>query len=537
MMLNLLPSNMEKRYAIAGSAIGALAPMAWTSGSLPSGTHLIDLVSAVALSPTLVGATFVSSLALGYLAARAGRRLDELRAKLDEERVQIDRLHHTAYHDALTGLGNRHALGNDAASLIARKEPARRHAVVMLLDLDRFKFINDTMGHYAGDEVLLALTRRLRGFCGDSAKVYRLGGDEFVILMEGMPTEAEVDGFAKAMAKAVFRPVAYGGTEIDTSGSIGISWLVPEENGLSTALKRADLALYHAKETVGASHRFFTAEMDRDYQLRREMEATMRDGIAAGAFRIEYQPIVETGGLVPTAFAARLRWTHPVHGDVAPDVFMPLARETGLIALIDRWTLKAAIADVATWPDNLSIAVRLSPEHLGSPGFVAQFAADLERAGVEPGRIILDIEAETAGARASRGFAATVRALHALGVVITASDYVGGQFEFQMSGRPPIDLWRIDLSSLVKIQGGRPDRTLASIVVDLAKSLGVRIRFEGIDNDDDLDFVRVFAGVEAQGRFSGAGMGAAQAASFARAMHRVADRLVRPMEVKRAVNG
>jgi|GEM_PF-782844 diguanylate cyclase (GGDEF) domain len=536
MMLNLLPPNMERRYAIAGSAIGALAPMAWTSGSLPSGAHLYDLFSVIALSPTLGATTLLSSLTLGYLAARAGRRLDDLRAKLEEERVRITRLHHTAFHDALTGLSNRYALGEDVAALVARKEAARRHAVVMLLDLDRFKFINDTMGHYAGDEVLLALTRRLKAYCGERARVYRLGGDEFVILMEGMPAEAEVDAFAAEMARAVFRPVPYGATEIATSGSIGISWLVPEENCLSTALKRADLALYHAKETPGASHRFFTAEMENDYRLRREMETAMREGIGTGAFRIEYQPIVETRGLVPTAFSARLRWTHPVYGDVSPDMFLPLAREIGLIALIDRWLLKQAIADVAGWPQATGIAVRLSCEELASACFATRFAEDVRAAGIDPRRFIVDIVGEALEPRAARGLSATVKALRALGVRVSASDHVGGQLDLQSNGRPQVDTWRIDLASLTKEPGERPDRALTAIVVDLARSLGVGIRFEGVDSDEDLAFVRAYEDVEAEGRFSGAGMGAAQAASFARAMHRVADKVTRPQEEKRAVN-
>lgn len=535
MMLNLLPPNMERRYAIAGSAIGALAPMAWTSGNLPSGARLIDLVSLFALNPMLVATTALSSLTLGYLAARAGRRLDEMRARLEEERVRVTRLHHTAFHDALTGLGNRHALGNDVATLISTIDPGKRQAAVMLLDLDRFKFINDTMGHNAGDEVLLALTRRLTAHCGGRARVYRLGGDEFVILIADAPGENEIDLFASDLARAVFRPVPYAGREIETSGSIGISWLAPEENCLSAALKRADLALYHAKETAGASHRFFTAEMDRDYRLKREMETTMRDSIGNGALRMEYQPIVETSGLVPTAFAARLRWAHPDHGDVSAEMLLTLARESGLITLIDRWVLSQAIADVATWPESTAIAVRVSPEYLSSPGFAQAFAADLGKAGVDPRRFILDIEADAINPRAGRGITPAVTALHALGVVITANDYVGGQLELQMNGRPPVDVWRIDLASLARTGGQRPDRTLTGIVVDLARSLGLRIRFEGVDSDDELAFVRGFAGVEAQGHFSGAGMGAVQAASFARAMHRVADRLTRPVEALRAV--
>jgi len=523
MKLNMFLPTMEKRYAIAGSAIGALTPVAFAAGSLFGGSGLFSLFSSVAVSSLLIGATLVSVAGLGLTAAHAGREHDRANKMLTAERMGIAQLYHTAYHDALTGLGNRHALGRDFSSLLDRNSDVDNNGMLMLLDLDRFKYINDTLGHSAGDEVLMALTRRLRSGCGPGFRLYRLGGDEFVILCEDQLTVEAVDNFAAELASNVFCPVQYTGYDIDTSGSIGITF-IKNQDDLSDVLKRADLALYNAKDVTGVSHSFFTNEMDREYKLRRAMEKDLRAGIADGGLRVAYQPIMKSNSLTPCAFSAQVCWKHPDHGEVAPELLLSLAQHTDINSLIDRWMIGAVIDDLANWSDQVQVAIPLSSEEIGRPGFASQFAERLAMAGVKPERFVFDIDFGLLSVRSvhhARDNLATVRAM---GVKVSTSDYIGDAIDLNKDVRTQVDDWRLDLARLRLSEDSPPNTEVASNLVSLAEAVGRPVRFVGVANDADLAFVAKFTDCMAQGDFSGARMSGNQVAAYVNNMASVEGR-------------
>lgn len=271
MMFDMVLPNLRRRYAIAGSVFGALVPAAFCCGRMPVGSTFVDHLSNLFLDPCHLAVTLACAAAAGMVSARAGRKFDRIGRLLVAERAGIAELYHTAYHDALTGLGNRHALHRDLGALPGLGSDGAVAGVLMLIDLDRFKRINDTMGHAAGDEVLVVLARRIRKVAAAGTRIYRLGGDEFVILSEGPQERTAVEAWAGRLAANVFRPVPYSGVEIETSGSIGITFLGSEECHLSTALNRADLAMYAAKATAGPAHRFYADELERDAQSRRRV--------------------------------------------------------------------------------------------------------------------------------------------------------------------------------------------------------------------------------------------------------------------------
>jgi predicted signal transduction protein with EAL and GGDEF domain len=224
-------------------------------------------------------------------------------------------------------------------------------------------------------------------------RAYRLGGDEFVVLWENAPCDAAISRFCCGLEATVFRPVNCGEGALDTAGSIGISCTDQREFVLSDMLKHADLALYRAKETAGVSHAFFSDDMDSDYRLRRDLEADMRAGLTSGGFGIDYLPVHDVQSMQPSGFSAQLKWTHPVHGNVAPKLFMPVAEESGLVVMIGKWMLAEALLAAQSWGRNREVIVPVSLAQLSDPGFSDLVATLLKDTGVAAQRLVLDVRA------------------------------------------------------------------------------------------------------------------------------------------------
>jgi len=487
-MLNSFLPNKEQRYAIAGSAVGAMAPVMMFAGDITTNPGLMRIAEQLSHNP-LYSAVFLAPLVLGWVFSAEGRRQDRMAAELVRERAAIEKLTHTAFHDALTGLPNRHALNQDISAILSADQAGPRLPVILLLDLDRFKFINDSMGHDAGDEVLMALTRRLRGVCGASRKIYRLGGDEFVIFWNGAPTRADVERFAGDLAETVFQPVAYAGSEIATGGSVGITFMTCDDATMSGILKRADLALYQAKEVQGNSHCFFTAAMDKDFRLRRGMENAMRAGLGTAAFRLDYQPVIEAATLAATTFQVKIRWSHPTHGDVAPEVFLPMAEKTGLIVLVGQWMLRQALSDAARWPASVGLHVDISAQQLTQPGFVNDLAALLAQFDIAPKRLTLGIAADALHAGHIRQTRLELHRLRSTGIVLALRDFGTGEVSLKSLRLAMLDQVQIDLGVLRSACGQRLEASLAKPMTELAASLGLPVVFDGVDTAADLEFV------------------------------------------------
>ncbi len=505
MMLNIFPSSMEKRYAIAGSMIGALTSLACLSAGLPTGHGFLSFFDSLANSPVLNGAIVACTLGFGYVAARAGRRLDEAERLLSAERSGVVELYHLAYHDALTGLGNRHALKRDTATL-AGTDANGTLAALILIDLDRFKEINDTLGHDAGDAVLSALAKRLRAACDFDCRAYRLGGDEFVILAEGEHSPSDIEGFVQLLQAKVFKPVKHAGTEMETSGSLGISFLHGGDDTLSAALKRADLALYRAKERGDARHAFHVGPTDEGETSPHGSQRILRRAIEQGQLGVEYRPVWQSGTLKPRGFSAELLWIGCEAG--ARD------RSDGLEIAMEEWLVETVMRDMADWPAHLCVALSLSMRTISRRGFANRLGDRIAQAGLTPERFALEVDFRALGRASGEGAEDNIAALRAIGVRIVSTDLVSGAFDIARAANSPVDCWRIDAARLRRTAASRAESQVVDAVADFAAAVGFELWFEA-RSDEDLAFAALFPNAAVSGWPAETAMTAIQAVGYA----------------------
>jgi diguanylate cyclase (GGDEF)-like protein len=512
MMLNPYLPNRFRRYAFAGLAIGLLTALALYAGESLAGVSSIQAVMRAADFPFSIALLSVPTGFALILALAFGLMQSHLSRQLSSERAAAQTLRQAANHDSLTGLRNRRALGEDVAILLAdTKDPGTRLAL-LLFDLDRFKFINDTLGHGVGDTVLKALGLRIGVACNSAQRAYRLGGDEFLVLWENAPCDAAISEFCRGLEATVFRPVDCADSALETAGSIGISCADQGDFVLSDMLKRADLALYRAKETPGVSHAFFSADMDSDYRLRRELEADMRSGLTSGAFGIEYLPVYEAQSMQPTGFSAKLKWTHPVHGDVAPTKFMPVAEESGLVVMIGKWMLAEALLAAQSWGRSGEIIVPVSKAQLSDPGFSCLVETLLKDTGVEAQRLVLDVRAR-AVPEDDLVAMATIARLRSAGVRIAVSDFSAGIAGLAMSRPHPVDRVRLDLAHIKAIAGQERCAVMLGLFVQLARTVNTQVTLTGVDGPTDVESAIAAGVLEVEGRFAGPSLSARKASA------------------------
>lgn len=476
------------------------------------------------MSLTLISALWLAAtaapIALG-LAAGLGRRNARLALQTGRQRAEVERFRKAAYHDSLTGVRNRHALIEDLDEIVGRAIGQPAAMTLLLFDLDRFKFVNDTMGHAAGDAVLKTLAERLQGHSSAVRRVYRLGGDEFVILWEGSHSEGEIGRFCEEFAASVFRPVIYGDAPIDIFGSIGIAQADGGVPVLSDLLKRADMALYHAKSKPGASYCFFTDDMDSDCRRRRRLETAMRAAVALGAFELDYLPVLKAATLSPSGFKARLRWTHPDLGDVSPKALMQLAEDSGLIVLIGKWMLRQALSDAGRWDFRAEITLPVSALQLQDPGFAFLALTTLKDEGVAPERLVIDVRSNAAIGQCPIALT-NLEKLRGGGVQIAVSEFAASVAGLSM-GRPyPVDRVRLNLESIKAIAGETRMPQVLNLFLQLAAAVDTAVTLTGIESDDDLQRACAAGAEEVQGGIAGAPLSAERAREFFASMVRQA---------------
>jgi len=520
MMLNSYVPNACKRYAIAGLAIAMVAPLVAIVGDLLAGADLARAGMNALVSPFGLAAIAAPLAITGFIAG-LGHRHDRLVRQLRSERAATEQLRKAAYHDSLTGLRNRHALSEDVDRILARKAAGSSSLALLLFDLDRFKFINDTLGHAAGDAVLKALGSRLQAYCRAGQRVYRLGGDEFVVLWEGSPDRETVSGFCDGLGRAVFRPVDCPGGSVDTAGSVGVALSNGGATTLSDLLKHADLALYDAKGDPEVNYRYFTKNMDADFRRRHQLENDMREGIANGAFHVDYHPVVKADTLSPTGFTARLRWNHPEHGAIAQEGFMPLAETRGLIVPIGNWMLERGLSDAAGWQQQLEITVPVSGVQLRDPEFAAFVLQALEATRISPRRLVCDVQ-PNATSTDSQIVLANLERLRENGVQIVVSELAASIAGLSMTRAFPVDRVRLDLRSIKALAGEKRLSQMLTLFMQLASTVETPVTLIGVDSAEDLQCAAAAGAVEVQGGFAGAWHGAGKTTSFLTSMDSLA---------------
>jgi diguanylate cyclase (GGDEF)-like protein len=409
-------------------------------------------------------------------------------AAVEGMRRAFDDAVHQATHDSLTGLPNRSLVLDRLDQALARAQRTGGRVTVLFTDLDRFKVVNDSFGHSAGDGVLLCVSERLRAAVRPHDTVGRLAGDEFVVVCEDL-TDREAVDVAGRVASAVAEPILLGGRESVITASIGIAHAEPGTRA-EDMLRDSDVAMYRAKELGRSRIELFDADMRRRMIDRLEMEQSLRRAIAAGELRLDYQPLVSFDGWKVIAAEALVRWNHPERGVVAPAEFIPLAEESGLILPLGRWVLGEACRQLAVWraagrPD-LRVTVNLSARQFADPDLIGAVAEALARAGLPPGALWLEIT-ESVLMEEAEATAETLRALKRLGVHLAVDDFGTGYSSLGYLKRFPVDLLKIDRTFIDGLGTDPDDGAIVLAIVSLARALRLDVVAEGVESPGQLD--------------------------------------------------
>ncbi|MDX6697158.1 MAG: hypothetical protein QOE65_555 [Solirubrobacteraceae bacterium] len=393
---------------------------------------------------------------------------------------------HQAFHDALTGLPNRALLVDRLDQGLKRAHRTRAPLAVLFLDLDRFKMVNDSLGHAAGDELLVAVAERLSECIRPGDTASRFGGDEFAVLLEDVGDQASAERAAMRILFALEAPFQISGREVFVTASIGIAM---GHSTVDDPIRNADLAMYRAKASGKGRYEVFEPAMHTAVMERVEMEADLQRAVERDELVLDYQPIVDLESGDVRCVEALVRWRHPERGLVPPNSFIPLAEDTQLMPQLGRWVLRAACAQGAAWladrpgDEDFGVCVNLSGRQLQAPGMVEDVNAALERAGLDPRRLVLEIT-ETVLMHDIEATILKLKQLKSLGVSLAVDDFGTGYSSLQYLRRFPIDILKIDKAFVDDIDGADADSTLARAIIDLGESFSLRVIAEGIERDE-----------------------------------------------------
>jgi len=404
-----------------------------------------------------------------------------------------------AQYDSLTGLANRHRMATRLASTLAAFKAAKRSCALLMLDLDRFKQVNDTLGHPAGDELLSQVAQRLQRIVGAPAEIGRLGGDEFQIIFPDTDDRGKLGEIAKRIIQMISQPYSTEGSRAIIGTSVGIAIAPYDGIEPDELVKAADLALYSAKAGGRGQYRFYSNDLKESAHKRREIEEDLRDALDRGELEMCYQPVVRAADDIVTGFEALMRWNHPERGLISPGVFIPIAEDTDLIDMLGEWALRQACADAAQWPAGLRVAVNVSAHQFSSDNLPGLVAEALASAGLKPHQLELEItesvfmgDADTVDEMFTR--------LKKLGVKLSLDDFGTGYSSLGYLRRASFDKIKVDQSF---VRGcTEPDNANAAIIsaiVSLARALDMETTAEGVEAMDELQLIRQLGALNVQG--------------------------------------
>ena len=415
---------------------------------------------------------------------------------ISERRRIEDRVAYLAHHDALTDLPNR-------VLFRERLEESLRECqalAVLVLDLDRFKEVNDTLGHAIGDALLRSVAARLRTCVRSTDTVARTGGDEFAIIETSVTSPAAAAALAKRIHAALTAPFDLEGHSVVVGTSIGIALAPQDAIEPLLLMKNADLALYRAKSESRGVYRFFEPGMDQRMQARRNLERDLRFGLLRNEFELYYQPLVNLETNAIAGFEALMRWNQPERGRVSPGDFIPLAEETGLIIPMGEWALRQACIEAATWPNGMKVAVNVSVAQFKSRNLVSAVIGALAASGLSPHRLEMEIT-ESVMLHGSDSALATLRQLHQLGVRISLDDFGTGYSSLSYLRSFPFDKIKIDRSFVSDMTSEEGSFAIVRAISRLGLSLGIETTAEGVETKEQLDRVKAEGCTEMQGYY------------------------------------
>jgi diguanylate cyclase (GGDEF)-like protein len=410
-----------------------------------------------------------------------------------ERRQAEAKIIHMARHDALTNLPNRVLFKDQMEEALTRGD----EIAVMFLDLDRFKGVNDSLGHPVGDALLCAVTERLQRVVPAGATVARFGGDEFAVVHSNI-SPSDTRDLAARVIDTLVEPFDVHGHQVIIGTSIGIAMAPADGNESDQLLRNADMALYRAKADGRGTYHFFQPEMDAQMQERRKLELDLRKALLAEQFELYYQPLVEAASGEISGFEALIRWNHPERGLVTPDSFIPVAEEIGLIVPLGDWVLKQACREAAAWPGKLTVAVNLSAVQFRSPALSLSVVSALGQSGLAASRLELEIT-ESVLLQDDRSVLDALHQFRELGVRICMDDFGTGYSSLSYLRSFPFDKIKIDRSFIRELGKGNDAVAIVRAVLELGSSLGMTTTAEGVETEEQVEILRAEGCMQLQG--------------------------------------
>lgn len=451
--------------------------------------------------------------------------LRSMQYSIERKRYQVQ-LEHQANYDALTALPNRNLLHDRLRQAVYTQRQPRPMAVVFI-DLDHFKFVNDSLGHGTGDKLLKCMADRLRSVLREGDTVARLGGDEFVVVVNDQSNEELVFRTVQRMSAKLGEPLVIDGHELTVTCSAGIALYPQDGADVETLLRNADAAMYRAKEHGRNNFQFYTSEMNERISERLTLESALRRALERNEFLLNYQQKFDLASGAPCGAEALVRWHHPELGFLRPERFIPLAEETGLILPIGEWVIREACRQVRAWRDAGldpgTVSVNLSARQFRQDGLVRSVSRILEDTGIDPRHLEIELTESTVMHNVATGIA-TLHGLKSLGLAVSVDDFGTGYSSLSYLKDLPIDVLKIDRSFVRDIGSGEgpDDGVLAQAIISLGHSLHLCVIAEGIETEQQLRFLKRHGCDQGQGFFYGEPLPAAAFASLLEAARRKA---------------
>ncbi|ORJ60261.1 putative bifunctional diguanylate cyclase/phosphodiesterase [Geothermobacter hydrogeniphilus] len=432
----------------------------------------------------------VFAAADGSPAGLVGAMLDITDRKQVEQEIE-----ELAYHDNLTGLANRSFFKQRLTEALTQAAISEQQLALLFLDLDRFKYINDTIGHAGGDRLLQLVAERLSCLIPAGGTLARLGGDEFVIMLTDVHNRNELEHFGNTLLKTLEKPFLLAGKQLHVSTSIGIARYPADGKDSSSLLKHADMAMYAAKEQGRNNLCFYRKRMTRQAAQRRDMETRLRQALDQGEFALVYQPQIDDRNGRIRGVEALLRWHHPRRGLVYPAEFIPIAEETGLIRTLGEWVLRESCRQLRTWRHaqlpNLRMAVNISGQQFKQPDFLTVVDRALREADFDPARLELEMElTETVLLHNVETTLRNLRGLKERGISLAIDDFGTGYSSLSYLKDFPIDRIKIDRSFVGEISHGGNAAAIVGTIIAMARSLGLAVIAEGVETAQQVEFLR-----------------------------------------------
>jgi diguanylate cyclase (GGDEF)-like protein len=432
---------------------------------------------------------------------RTSRLIDanqRLKAEIATREESQARSQYLAYHDSLTGLGNRLLFKEQLEEALSDVSTTAHPLAVLFLDLDGFKAINDTLGHSIGDLLLKSIAIRIRNILQPTDRIARLGGDEFAILQTSVPQPGSSIALAEKLIEIIGQSCSIDGHDVIVGASVGIALAGPGDNNTENLIKSADLAMYSAKSDGRGTYRMFDPEMDAIVQTRRVLERDMRNALALDGFRLFYQPLVNLQTKKVTAFEALMRWQHPERGHVPPTEFIPVAEEMGLIVQLGEWALRQACAEAMDWPDEISVSVNLSPLQFSKGNLVSTVMSALASSGLPASRLELEITESVLLERSERNIS-ILNQLRELGVRISMDDFGTGYSSIGYLRSFPFDKIKIDQSFVRDLLVDEGSLAIVRAIAGLGVSFGMITTAEGVETEEQMRRLNLEGCIEVQG--------------------------------------